>query len=82
MLKEFIEAALEAEMEAHLSKDEEIACTDNLTGFSQAILSVYPKADIQTCIIHPGGEPQIRSSLKYMASKDQKEFMKDLMLVY
>ena len=58
-------------------KDILITCTDNLTGFSQAILSVYPKADIQTCIIH-----QIRNSLKYVASKDQKDFMKDLKLVY
>lgn len=54
-----------------------IASTDNLKGFSEAILSVFPKAQIQTCIIH-----QIRNSLKYIASKDQKEFMKDLKLVY
>lgn len=54
-----------------------IACTDNLTGFSEAILSVFPKADIQLCIIH-----QIRNSLKYVASKEQKVFMKDLKLVY
>jgi len=54
-----------------------IACTDNLKGFSEAILSVYPKAQIQKCIIH-----QIRNSLKYVASKDQKEFMRDLKLVY
>lgn len=54
-------------------KDILIACTDNLTGFSEAIRSVYPKADIQLCIIH-----QIRNSLKYVASKEQKVFMKDL----
>ena len=54
-----------------------IACTDNLKGFSEAILSIYPKAEIQSCIIH-----QIRNSLKYVASKDQKEFMADLKLVY
>ena len=29
-----------------------IACTDNLTGFSQAIEAVFPKTDIQNCIIH------------------------------
>lgn len=58
-------------------KDILIACTDNLTGFSEAILSIFPKADIQLCIIH-----QIRNSLKYVASKDQKSFMKDLKLVY
>lgn len=54
-----------------------IACTDNLKGFSEAILSIFPKAQIQKCIIH-----QIRNSLKYVASKDQKVFMKDLKLVY
>jgi len=48
-----------------------IVCTDNLSGFSQAILSIYPEAEIQKCIVH-----QIRNSLKYVASKDQKVFMK------
>jgi len=54
-----------------------IACTDNLKGFTEAILSVYPKTEVQSCIVH-----QIRNSLKYVASKDQKEFMKDLKRVY
>lgn len=54
-----------------------IACTDNLKGFSEAILSVFPKTEVQSCIIH-----QIRNSLKYVASKDSKVFMKDLKLVY
>lgn len=54
-----------------------IACTDNLKGFSEAILSIFPKTQIQKCIVH-----QIRNSLKYVASKDQKEFMVDLKLVY
>ncbi len=58
-------------------KDILIACTDNLTGFSQAILSIFPDTEIQKCVIH-----QIRNSLKYVVSKDQKEFMKDLKKVY
>ena len=58
-------------------KDILIACTDNLRGFTDAILSVFPKAQVQLCIVH-----QIRNSLKYIASKDQKEFMRDLKLVY
>lgn len=58
-------------------KDVLIACTDNLKGFTNAILSVFPKAEVQLCIVH-----QIRNSLKYVASKDQKEFMKDLKGVY
>lgn len=58
-------------------KDVLIACTDNLKGFTNAILSVFPKTEVQLCIVH-----QIRNSLKYVASKDQKEFMKDLKGVY
>ena len=58
-------------------KDILIACTDNLNGFSQAILSIYPETEIQKCIVH-----QIRNSLKYVASKDQKPFMKELKKVY
>ena len=58
-------------------KDILIACTDNLKGFSEAILSIFPKTQIQKCIVH-----QIRNSLKYVASKDQKEFIRDLKLVY
>lgn len=54
-----------------------IACTDNLKGFSEAILSIFPETEIQKCVIH-----QIRNSLKYVASKDQKPFMKDLKKVY
>ncbi len=54
-----------------------IACTHNLKGFTEAILSVFPKTQVQKCIVH-----QIRNSLKYIASKDQKEFLKDLKLVY
>jgi putative transposase len=54
-----------------------IACTDNLKEFSESILSIFPKTQIQKCIVH-----QIRNSLKYVASKDQGEFIKDLKLVY
>ena len=54
-----------------------IACTDNLKGFTEAILSIYPKTQVQKCIVH-----QIRNSLRYIASKDQKEFLRDLKLVY
>ncbi|HLV93041.1 MAG TPA: IS256 family transposase [Aequorivita sp.] len=54
-----------------------IACTDNLRGFKEAILSIYPKTEVQLCIVH-----QIRNSLKYVASKNKKEFMNDLKRVY
>ena len=54
-----------------------IACIDGLTGFPEAIASLFPKTEIQLCIIH-----QIRNSMKYVASKNQKAFMADLKLVY
>jgi putative transposase len=54
-----------------------IFSTDNLPGFSQAIAAVYPKAEIQKCIIH-----QIRSSTRYVNYKDIKELMNDLKTIY
>jgi len=54
-----------------------IACVDGLTGFPEAIESLFPKTEIQLCIIH-----QIRNSMKYVASKNQKAFMADLKPVY
>ncbi|AZV56781.1 IS256 family transposase [Clostridium sp. AWRP] len=54
-----------------------IACMDGLKGLPDAIKSVFPDVSIQNCIIH-----QIRNSIKYIASKDKKEFMKDLKCVY
>ena len=58
-------------------KDVLIASIDNLSGFSEAIQSIFPKSEVQSCIVH-----QIRNSLKYVASKNQKEFMHDLKQVY
>ena len=54
-----------------------IACTDNLTGFSQVIEAVFQKTDIQNCIIH-----QLRNSSKYVSYKDIKALMADLKKVY
>jgi len=54
-----------------------IACMDGLKGLPEAIKTVFPSVNIQTCIVH-----QIRNSIKYIASKDKKEFIKDLKCVY
>ena len=54
-----------------------IACVDGLKGFPEAINTVFPGTEIQLCIIH-----LIRNTLRYIASKDQKSFMKELRLVY
>lgn len=58
-------------------KDILIACTDNLTGMSEAIGAVYPKTDHQLCIVH-----QIRNSLKYVSYKDRKALAMDLKPIY
>jgi transposase-like protein len=58
-------------------KDILIACVDGLKGFPEAIETIYPDTEIQHCIIH-----QIRNSMKYVASKNQKAFMADLKCVY
>lgn len=65
------------DLKARGLKDILIACIDNLNGFAEAIASVFPAVEIQSCIVH-----QIRNSLKYVASKDQKTFIKDLKCVY
>ena len=58
-------------------KDILIASVDCLTGFPEAISSIYPETEVQLCVIH-----QVRNSMKYVASKNQKEFMHDLKPVY
>jgi len=54
-----------------------IASIDNLKGFAEAIEHLYPRTEVQLCVIH-----QIRNSLKYIAFKNQRAFMRDLKQVY
>lgn len=54
-----------------------IACIDGLKGFPEAIAASFPRTEVQLCVVH-----QIRHSIKYVASKHQKEFMRDLKTVY
>lgn len=54
-----------------------IASIDGLKGFPEAIEQAFPKTEIQLCVVH-----QIRNSLKYIVSRDQKSFMVDLKLIY
>jgi putative transposase len=65
------------DLQARGVKDIFIACMDGLTGFKDAILAIFPKTQIQRCVIH-----QIRNSLKYIPWKDRKAFVGDLKLVY
>jgi transposase-like protein len=58
-------------------QDVYLFCVDGLKGFSEAIEAVYPKAQVQRCIIH-----QIRSSTRFVSYKDIKALMADLKLIY
>src|SRR3954470_6568875 len=54
-----------------------IACIDGLNGFKDAIQAVFPRTQLQRCIIH-----QVRSSLSYVSWKDRKAFAHDLRTIY
>lgn len=54
-----------------------IACIDGLKGFPEAINAAFPRTEVQLCIVH-----QIRNSVRFVASKNQKEFISDLKLIY
>ena len=54
-----------------------IASVDGLTGFPEAIQTIYPQTEVQLCIVH-----QIRNSMRYVGSKHHKAFMVDLKRVY
>jgi putative transposase len=58
-------------------KDIFISCVDGLNGFEQAIHSVYPKTQVQMCIVH-----MVRNSLKYVSYKDRKALAADLKEIY
>jgi len=58
-------------------KDILIACIDNLGGFEEAIGSIFPKTEVQSCIVH-----QIRNTIKYVVSKDVKAVIADVKLIY
>lgn len=54
-----------------------IACVGGLKGFPEAIRAVYPKTEVQLCIVH-----MIRNSLKYVSFKDRKKIASDLKEIY
>ena len=58
-------------------KDVFVFCIDGLTGFPEAIKGIYPKSEIQLCIVH-----MLRNSLKYVSWKDRKAVARDLKEVY
>jgi len=58
-------------------KDILIACIDNLKGFAEAIETVFPRTEVQLCVIH-----QIRHSTRFVTWKDSRQVIKSLKLVY
>ena len=54
-----------------------VTVTDNLTGFTQTIKTVFAKSDTQICVVH-----QIRNAAKYVVWKDKKEFARDMKAIY
>lgn len=65
------------DLQARGVKDLLICSIDNLSGFGDAIETVYPKADVQLCLVH-----QVRTSMRYVVSKDQKAVSADLKPIY
>lgn len=59
------------------TRDILIVCTDNLTGFSEAIKAAYPASDVQKCIVH-----QVRNSIRYVSYKDVKKLCAGLRNIY
>ena len=66
-----------SDLELRGVKDILVASIDNLKGFKEAINTVYPKTDVQLCIVH-----QIRNSIKYVNWQDQREVIQDMKLIY
>jgi putative transposase len=58
-------------------KDIFVACVDGLTGFPEAINTVFPKTKMQLCIVH-----LVRNSLRYVPHKDMKAVANDLKSIY
>lgn len=66
-----------SDLQARGVEDVYIACVDGLTGFADAIESIFPKTAVQRCIVH-----QIRNSMRFVAHKDRRAFARDLKAVY
>ncbi len=65
------------ELKARGVKDIFIACVDGLKGFPEAIETIFPKTQVQLCLVH-----LVRFSLAYVSYKDRKAVVTDLKLIY
>lgn len=66
-----------ADLQARGITDIFIACIDNLSGFDEAIAAIFPKTEVQSCIVH-----QVRNTHKYIAHRHSKEAIADIKQVY
>ena len=65
------------ELQTRGIKDIFIACVDGLTGFPEAIEAVFPKTQVQLCLVH-----LVRNALSYVSDKDRKSVAADLKTIY
>jgi putative transposase len=65
------------ELQTRGVRDIFIACVDGLTGFPEAIETVFPQTQVQLCIVH-----MVRNSLSYVSYKDRKAVASDLKTIY
>lgn len=54
-----------------------IACVDGLSGFQEAINAVFPKTEVQRCIVH-----QVRYCSRFVSWKEMKPFCSDMRKIY
>ena len=60
-------ASVCAELANRGVRDVLIVCTDGLTGFAEAVAATWPKATVQTCVVH-----LIRAAMRFVNYKDRK----------
>jgi transposase-like protein len=65
------------DLKARHVKDILILCGDGLKGLPEAVESVFPKTDVQLCVVH-----QIRNATKFVSYKDRKAFCTDMRPIY
>lgn len=66
-----------SELQSRGVEDILIACIDNLKGLTEAIEAVFPRTEVQLCVVH-----MIRNSIKYVCYKDRQQLCTSLKSVY
>lgn len=66
-----------AELKSRGVKDIFIACVDGLKGLPDAINAIFPKTQVQLCVVH-----MIRNSMRFIPEKHSREYLRELKMVY